>query len=139
LSIKKVENAGNERKKLLLLISLAIREFASETSPTDRVFDIVSFIALALREVSRSVGISVSAWEKRGYWVKADRYQMEWQWTGILSQRLQDALLAGNWDLVVTTTTDVARRLGDITSSQRKLVEQPWTGSWKVLKELHKE
>ena len=138
MSIKKIENAGNDRKKLLFLISFAIREFASETSPSDRVYDIVSFIALALREVSRSVGISVAAWEKRGYWVKADRYQMEWHWADTLSQRLQDALLAGDWDLVVTATTDVARHLGDIKSSQKKLVEQPWEGSWKVLRELHK-
>ena len=35
---------------------------------------------------------SVAAWEKRGYWVKADRFRMEWAWAGSLAEKMRTAM-----------------------------------------------
>ena len=44
-------------------------------------------MVLALEEIAVSIDVSVQAWEKRDYWVKADRFRMEWEWAGALGPR----------------------------------------------------
>jgi hypothetical protein len=39
--------------------------------------DLVAFIVLSLQEINNTIDSSVEAWEKRGYWIKADRFRMD--------------------------------------------------------------
>jgi hypothetical protein len=55
-------------------------------APDHETKDMVAFIILALKEISSGIDQSVAAWEKRGYWVKADKYRLEWQWAGAVAQ-----------------------------------------------------
>ncbi len=41
---------------------------------------------LALEEINSNIDKSVEAWEKRGYWVKADKFRLDWEWSGKLCQ-----------------------------------------------------
>src|SRR3954468_10908821 len=74
------DSAGKERTQLTKGIILSIRELAKQADPGPESRDMAAFIALALTVISESIDISVAAWEKRGYWVKADKFRMEWLW-----------------------------------------------------------
>ena len=56
-----------------------------------------SFIALALQSISDGIDVSVAAWEKRDYWVKADKFRMEWMWTGQFAEKMKTAVLSDDW------------------------------------------
>ena len=43
--------------------------------------DLAAFIAISLEKIFETVETSVVAWEKKGYWVKADRFRLEWEWS----------------------------------------------------------
>ena len=75
------ETAGKQRKLLLRSVVVAIRELMKQESQDDLSRDLASFIAITLMKIYETVNVSVAAWENRNYWVKADRYRMEWVWT----------------------------------------------------------
>ena len=96
------ETAGKERKQLSRAIIFAIRELMEQTtrnssSDDEHTYDLAAFIVLALEEIHQGIDVSVAAWEKRGYWVKADRFRLDWEWSGQLASAMRIAITTNNW------------------------------------------
>ena len=128
------DGSGKERTRLSKSAALAIRELASlrETGVESR--DLAAFLVLALERIGATVEESVIAWEKRGYWVKADRFRMEWAWAAQTSGKLRTALLADDWSAAATVAAQIAIRLQKITISPNHRLGRPWVGAWAELK-----
>jgi hypothetical protein len=135
MTIINPDSAGKERTQLSKGIVLAIRELAKQTDPGPESRDMAAFIALALAQISTGIDVSVAAWEKRGYWVKADRFRMEWLWSGIYADKMKAAVLADDWAVVALTMTQVAQKLVKIQVPAGHRLGRPWVGAWKRLKE----
>jgi len=129
------DSAGKERVRLSKAVVLAIRELAKQSQPGDESHDLAAFISMALSIISETIDISVAAWEKRGYWVKADKFRMEWAWSAQLAQKMDRAIKADDWEDVAVVAAQVAQKLNKITVPAGHRLGQPWTGAWN---ELHK-
>jgi hypothetical protein len=127
------DSAGKERTRLTKAIVLAVRELAQQTDSGIETRDLAAFIVLALSIVAETIDVSVAAWEKRGYWVKADRFRMDWDWAAQLSEKLRIALLAENWSAIAQVATQVAQRLNKITIPPGHRLGRPWEGAWNEL------
>jgi hypothetical protein len=127
------DSAGKERNTLTRGIVLALRNLMKQQSTDDSTRDLAAYVALSLAEINSTIEASVSAWEKRGYWVKADKFRLEWEWTGGMSRTMSEALLKDDWATVAMTSAKVAQRLGTITVPERNRLGQPWVGAWKKL------
>lgn len=75
-------SAGKDRILLEKGIIIAIRELSKQSDVDDLTRDILAYVSLSLNAIGETIDESVAAWEKRGYWIKADRYRMEWSWAG---------------------------------------------------------
>ncbi len=128
------DSAGKERTRLSKAIVLAVRELARQTEPGDASRDLAAFISLALRIISETIDVSVNAWEKRGYWVKADRFRMEWLWSGQSAEKMRNALFSDDWGTVAGVAAQVAQRLGKVTVPEHHRLGTPWVGAWQELK-----
>jgi hypothetical protein len=128
--IIKPESAGKERTQLSRAIVLAIRELMHKTTVDDQTRDLAAFIAMALHAMFETIDSSVLAWEKRGYWVKADRFRMDWIWTDNLGTALRNALLTDDWAGVARISAQVLQRLQDVVVPQRNHIGTPWVGAW---------
>ena len=82
------DSAGKERTRLTKAIVIAIRELAKQSEPDMEARDLAAFISLALQTIAEGIDVSVAAWEKRDYWIKADHFRMEWAWAGQMGERL---------------------------------------------------
>lgn len=129
------DSVGKERTQLTKGIVLAIRELARQTDPGAESRDMAAFIALALANIAEGIDASVSAWEKRGYWVKADRFRMEWLWAGVYADKMKAAVLADDWAAIAMTMTQVATKLSKITVPAGHRLGRPWVGAWKKINE----
>lgn len=127
------ESAGKERTQLTRAVVLALRELMRQTDTDEHTRDLAAFIALALETVSDSIDSSVEAWEKRGYWLKADRFRMDWAWSGRLGSTMRQAVLSNDWPTVAMTAAQVAEKLQDVKVPQRHRLGTPWDGAWKRL------
>lgn len=127
------ESAGKDRTRLTKAIVLAVRELAKQTEVNNETKDLAAFIALALKTISDGIDISVLAWEKRGYWVKADRFRMEWMWTGQYADKIKVAIFTDDWGTIAMTMPQIAQKLGKIEVSANHRLGQPWVGAFKQL------
>ncbi len=131
-------SAGKERTRLTRAVALAVRELA-KTDPTanagqlNEAHDLAAFIALALETVAETIEVSVVAWEKRNYWVKADKFRIEWGWASQLAGQMREAALNDDWASVAQVSMQVALKLQKIKISDKHRMGRPWEGSWRRL------
>jgi hypothetical protein len=128
--IIKTESAGKDRNRLSKEIVLAIRELIKQTSPDDTSRNLAAFIALALEEIAQTIDLSVAAWEKRGYWVKADRFRMEWNWAQHQGAAMRLALQQEDWANVAMVAVQVAQKLKTVQIATHHRLGTPWVGAW---------
>ena len=129
------DGIGKERTRLIKSVVLALRELMRQTEANDASRDLAAYIALALVEIHDTVDVTVKAWEKRDYWLKADRFRMEWDWTARLSETMSRAVLAEDWGTVAMTSAQVAQKLMNVDVPVRHHLGTPWVGAWKQLKD----
>ncbi len=127
---------GKERIHLTKGVVLAIRELAQLGSPGAASRDLASFIALALARISKTVEETVAPWEKRDYWVKADKFRMDWAWSGQYAEKMKRAVLNEDWESITQIAALTAQKLGRVTVPPGHRLGHPWVGAWK---ELQKE
>ena len=82
-------------------------------------YDLLAFIALSLKEIEETIDISVAAWEKRGYWVKADRYRMEWNWSARMGDDLKQSLLNEDWGRIANIIAQITQKLSKVNVSAK--------------------
>jgi hypothetical protein len=127
------DSVGKERTQLTKGIVLAIRELAKQNDPGPESRDLAAFIALALAAISDGIDASVAAWEKRGYWVKADKFRMEWLWAAQYGAKMRAAVLADDWAGVAMGMTQIAQKLAKINVPAGHRLGRPWVGAYKQL------
>ena len=131
------ESAGKERTQLTRATVLALRELMRQTQPDAQTRDLAAFIALALYSIAETIDSSVEAWEKRGYWVKADRFRMDWRWAESLGKAMHQAVIAEDWPRVAETAVQVAGKLGNVKVPQRHHIGTPWIGALDRLRQTY--
>jgi len=119
------------------MTALAVRELLRQPEPNDETRDLAIFIVLSLDAIAETIDPSVAAWEKRGYWVKADRFRMEWSWTSKRANEMREALLVEDWSAVAMKAVEVIQQpqIGSVNISPKHRMGKPWKGAWYRFKE----
>jgi hypothetical protein len=132
------DSVGKERTRLTKGIVLCIRQLAKQAKVTPETKDQAAYIALALQGIADGIDVSVAAWEKRDYWVKADKFRMEWMWAGQLAAKMKEAVLADDWATIAMLMPQIAQRFNKIEVSDNHRLGTPWTGAYTLLA-LHRK
>lgn len=127
------DSVGKERTRLTKSIVLCIRELAKQTAVTSETKDQAAFIALALQAIADGIDVSVVAWEKRDYWVKADKFRMEWMWAGQYAAKMKAAVLSDDWGTIAMLMPKIAQKFSKIVVSDQHRLGKPWTSAYKLL------
>ena len=102
--------------------------------PNESTRDMAAFIALALQAICTTVDTTVTAWEKRDYWVKADRFRMDWEWAERLGKAMRAAVLSEDWGQIAQVAAQLGQELSDVQVSERHRMGKPWRGAWEQLR-----
>ena len=127
------ESAGKDRTRLTKIVVIAIRELLRQKEPSDLSRDLIACILMSLDGIYDTVDASVEAWEKRGYWLKADRFRMDWQWTKLLADQMRPLVLAENYGELIPLMVQVLQALDSVKVSENHRLGTPWTGAWAEL------
>lgn len=117
-------------------VVLAIRTLLSQSEPNELSRDLAAFISLSLEAIYETIDLSVAAWEKRGYWLKADRFRLDWGWTKNLSEEMGDAVLTDDWSRVAAAAVQIAQKLGSVKVAQNNRLGTPWIGAYQKLAQM---
>ena len=129
------ESAGKDRTRLTKIVVIAIRELLRQKEPSDLSRDLIACILMSLDGIYETVDASVEAWEKRGYWLKADRFRMDWQWTKLLADQMRPLVFAENYGELIPLMVQVLQALDSVKVSENLRLGTPWTGAWEQIKE----
>jgi hypothetical protein len=128
------ESSGKERTKLTKTIVKAIRELMVQKEPNKLTKDLTAYISIALMEIHKTVDVSVEAWEKRGYWLKADKFRLDWEWTEIFSVQMRDSLLNDDWAGIALLSAKIAQKFANIQITQKNRLGEPWHDAFSKLR-----
>lgn len=121
------------RERLLQVTALAIRHAATQGRGSSDRHDVLAFIVLALAEIAESVDVSAAAWEKRGYWLKADRFRRDWMWVDQAKRKIQGALREDDYAAAGEGVGQLSGHLTGVKIPIRIQRTTPWQGSWERL------
>jgi hypothetical protein len=114
-------------------IAEALRRLATKQTFDQESLDLSALIVFSLRRLEEGVDQTASAWEKRDYYLKADRFRLEWEWLDDTAYNLETALLLGNHDRVPEILATLFPRFTDITIARYTRSPALWEGCYQRL------
>jgi hypothetical protein len=128
-----INNPSKVRNQNQRTIAEILRRIGAKPTIDDETKDMAATIVFLLREIFAGVETSVQAWEKKGYWMKADRYLRDWEWTAEVAANLEDVIRHKAWDLLPRVLADLMPFVSEV---QIKTMTRPistWQGNYKRL------
>ncbi len=128
-----VDNPAKKRNANRRTIAELLRRLSQKAKMDEDAKDMASAIVFALREIDEGVEQTVAAWEKRDYWMKAERFLREWDWTGEMAANMEDVIRNSAWDLLPELLADLFPRFADIQIKTMTRKANAWQGSYRIL------
>lgn len=121
------------RNQCRRLIAELMHQLGKKQQIDEEVKDMSAAIVLALREIYETCEVAAKAWEKRDYWIKAERFLRDWRWTQRLAANIEDVIREDAWDLIPQLLMELFPHFSDV--QVKTLTKKPieWQGAYKKL------
>jgi hypothetical protein len=129
---------GKRRNAMMRTIAEILRRLGQQGGDVDdAVRDMVATIVYCLREIDESIFDTIKAWEKRGYWQKADKFQQEWLWAELSAKRLENMLKEDDWASLPEYMMKLFPHFSNIVVNKMTRKPSDWEGAFdKLMEEL---
>ncbi len=127
------DGPGKARHHYRRSIAEMLRRLSQKNHLDDEAKDQAALIVLCLQGIADTVDQTVGAWEKRDYWLKAERFQREWEWVDPTADRLSVALCQEEWRELSVLLARLAPHFSDIPVRRMTRQETLWAGAYEKL------
>ncbi|RMF32330.1 MAG: hypothetical protein D6759_08610 [Chloroflexi bacterium] len=114
-------------------IAELLRHLSQKPQVDEETKDMAALLVYSLREIGQVNERAAQAWERRDYWLKADRFRREWAWVGQMAEDLEDVLRHQAWDLLPRLLMDLLPRFADIKVTRLTRSPELWRGAYERL------
>ncbi len=111
-------------------IAEILRRLSEKSQLDEEAKDMAAILVYLLREIAAGVEQSATAWEKRGYWMKAERFLREWDWVKEAAANIEDVLRHDALDLLPELLADLFPRFADIQLKTMTRKAEMWRGAY---------
>ena len=125
-----VDSPTKRRNRNRRTIAELLRRLSQKASFDDDAKDMAATIVFALQEIADGVNQSAAAWEKRDYWLKAERFLRQWEWCAESAANIDDVLRHEAWDLLPELLADLFPRFADIQLKTMTRKPDVWRGAY---------
>lgn len=129
------ESPGKTRHHYRRSIAEMLRRLSQKDRIDQEAKDQAAVIVLCLQGIAETVDQTVGAWEKRDYWMKAERFQREWTWVDPMADKLAGIIHEGRWHDLPEVMAELFPRFGDITVKRMTRSEEFWERAYEKLME----
>jgi hypothetical protein len=129
------ETPGKTRHQYRRSIAEMLRRLSQKQRVDEEAKDQAALIVLCLQGMADTVDQTVLAWEKRDYWMKAERFRREWEWLDPVADQLSRVIHTGRWDELPAALASLAPHFSDI--AVKRMTRDPtfWQGAYRKLME----
>ena len=92
-----LNSPGKLRNQLMRTSAEMLSRLGQKSELDDESRDMVSLLVYSLREIDNGIDRSVLAWEKRDYWIKAERFRVRWDWVRRYADELETIIRSDDW------------------------------------------
>jgi hypothetical protein len=124
---------GKRRNQCRRTIAEILRHLMFKRRFDEETKDMAAALVFALRGIAESVEATTAAWEKKDYYLKADRFRLEWEWVAPAAKRLEELVLGGHWEKLPQELAALAPHFADIRISKMTRDPSAWKGSYHLL------
>jgi hypothetical protein len=110
-------------------IAEILRLLSKKQMIDDDAKNMISLIVFLLREINSGVEQTIHAWEKRDYWMKAERFLRDWSWTKELAANFEDVIRNEAWDLMPELLAELYPKFTDIQLKTMTRNPSTWKGA----------
>jgi hypothetical protein len=110
-----------------------LRRLGQKTRLDDEAKDQASLIVFCLHGIADTVDQTVEAWEKRDYYLKAERFRREWDWLEPATDELSAVIHRGQWERLPETLSRLFPHFADVKITQMTRSPTLWQGAYEKL------
>ena len=107
-----------------------MRHLSAKSVLDNEARDLVALILFCLRGIEDTVEQAAAAWEKRNYYLQADRFRWEWAWAGQMADRLAEVLRGQDWEELSVILGQLLPYFDDIKVARMTRSPSLWEGAY---------
>ena len=121
---------GKVRHQHRRTVAEALRRLSQKAQLDEDAKDLAAIIVYSLLAVADTIDQTTQAWDKRDYYMKAERFREQWRWLEPTTDELSTVIYEGQWDQLPTMLAHLMPHFADITV--KKLTRNPrlWQGAY---------
>lgn len=127
--IVNTSSPGSIRNGCRRSIAEMLRRLMMKQQVDQETKDMAAAIVYYLREIDNTIETTTRAWEDRNYFLKADRFRSEWDWTKPSADRLERIVLGNRWSELSRELGALAPHFGDIKIAKLTRSSSTWDGA----------
>lgn len=128
--VVKLDGPGKHRSQIMRTAAEVLRRLTEKPELDEEAQDMAALLVYCFREIDSGIDESVTAWEKRDYWVKAERFRARWSWAGPASRELEKVVIGNSWDQLPLTLIKVLPHFEEIKISKYTRKPAIWRGAY---------
>ena len=124
---------GKVRNRNMRTMAEILRRVGGKAEIDDETRDMFAALVFLMRDIHQSALVTVEAWEKRGYWMKADRFMRDWEWSAEMAANFEDVIRNDAWDLIPRLMAELFPHTADVQIKNMTRSPSLWKGAYRKL------
>ena len=126
-------NPGKIRNYNRRTIAEMLQQLARKPELDNEAKDMAATIVFCLRAIYDTAQTTAEAWEKRDYWMKAERFMRDWEWVKENAYNFDDVIRHEAWDLLPELLANLYPHFTDIQIKTLTRKPDTWKAAYKYL------
>jgi hypothetical protein len=127
------ERPGNTRNYHRRTIAESLRRLSQKPGLDEEAKDLAALIIVSMHGIADTVDRTLDAWERRDYYMKAERFREQWRWLEPLTDQLSAVVYEGDWDQLPGVLVQLMPHFSDVTIKQMTRGPELWEGAYTKL------
>ena len=129
------ESPGKVRNQLRRTIAEALRRLSQKRELDGEAKDLSALIIFCLHGIADTVDRTIEAWEKRDYYLKAERFREQWRWLEPVTDELSAVVYEGQWEQLPGALAGLMPHFADVKVKQMTRKPVLWQGAYEKFME----
>jgi hypothetical protein len=125
-----IDGPGKVRNRHRRTIAETLRRLSQKVQLDDEAKDLAALIVFSLHGMADTVDRTTDAWEKREYFLKAERFREQWRWLEPTADELSGVINEGQWDQLPSVLAGLMPHFADIRIKQMTRKPTLWQGAY---------
>ncbi|RLC85463.1 MAG: hypothetical protein DRI79_11350 [Chloroflexi bacterium] len=124
------DGPGKVRNQHRRTVAEVLRHLSQKPRLDDEAKDLAALIVFCLHGIADTVDQTIEVWEKRDYWMKAERFREEWRWLEPLTDELSAVIHEGRWGQLPPVLARLTPHFADVRIKQMTRKPTVWQGAY---------